>query len=87
MIRSSVRVKGSELDPQEMYQLATKAYVARGKDGYRSIENCVVLNDPDASPLLSTVVRNHISNVRRLVNFQRKKSCKVSLQCSPTKTR
>uniref|UniRef100_H2YPK8 5'-Nucleotidase C-terminal domain-containing protein n=1 Tax=Ciona savignyi TaxID=51511 RepID=H2YPK8_CIOSA len=60
VIQETVRVQGKPLDLERRYTMATKAYVARGKDGYSGLSKCQILTDPDSGPLLSTVVRNHI---------------------------
>ena len=77
IVQETVRIQGKRLVLNTTYHLATKAYVARGKDGYSSLSDCPLLNDPEASPLLSTVVRNHFSNVRRLEEFERNMNCKA----------
>ena len=70
------RIRGKLLDLKANYTL-TKAYVARGRDGYTCLNKCEILTDPDSGPLLSTVVRNHILNVKRLIDFEKKMSCTV----------
>ena len=74
----TIRVKGKPLELDRTYVMATKAYVARGRDGYTCLEKCRLLNDPDAGPLLSTVVRNHIQNVSLLKDFEEANNCTVS---------
>uniref|UniRef100_F6SKP5 5'-Nucleotidase C-terminal domain-containing protein n=3 Tax=Ciona intestinalis TaxID=7719 RepID=F6SKP5_CIOIN len=59
IVRDTLMVQGNPLDPTREYTMATKAYVARGKDGYTCLSKCRILTDPDSGPLLSTVVRNH----------------------------
>nr|CAB3242670.1 apyrase-like [Phallusia mammillata] len=77
VIRDTIRIGGSPLDMTREYTVATKAYVARGKDGYECLKNCKLKTDPDSGPLLSTVVRNHVKNVFKLLEFERRESCKV----------
>lgn len=79
VILETVRVCGQPIQLNTAYHLATKAYVARGKDGFQSLAKCPLLNDPDASPLLSTVVRNHLANVQRILDFETKNNCKIQI--------
>ena len=75
--RNLVRVNNQPLDVDRTYKMATKAYVARGRDGYSCLRDCPLLNDPDSGPILSTVVRNHIMNVNKLMEFEEQENCKV----------
>ncbi|XP_039269043.2 snake venom 5'-nucleotidase-like isoform X1 [Styela clava] len=70
VVRESVKIHGEPLDLERFYKLATKAYVARGRDGYECFRSCRLFNDPDSGPIVSTVVRNHISNVAQLLKHQ-----------------
>uniref|UniRef100_H2YPK7 5'-Nucleotidase C-terminal domain-containing protein n=1 Tax=Ciona savignyi TaxID=51511 RepID=H2YPK7_CIOSA len=79
VIQETVRVQGKPLDLERRYTMATKAYVARGKDGYSGLSKCQILTDPDSGPLLSTVVRNHIMNVSKLLEFEKNRNCKISI--------
>ena len=42
------------------YSLATKAYLAKGHDGYESFKGCPVLLDAECAPMLPTAVRCHL---------------------------
>ena len=74
----TIRIRGQPLELGRKYTMATKAYVARGRDGYDCLKECELLNDPDSGPLLSTVVRNHILNVHHLEVLEKAKDCRVS---------
>ena len=80
-MQETILIGGKPLDLNKNYKIATKAYVARGKDGYTSLKECKILTDPDSGPLLSTIVRNHLTNVNRLIDFQESRDCKVKLRC------
>ena len=77
VLRETVRVRGEAVQWTKKYKLATKAYVARGRDGYSGLTKCKLLIDPDSGPVLSTVVRNHIMNVKKLLDFEEKYACQV----------
>ncbi|CAK8675103.1 unnamed protein product [Clavelina lepadiformis] len=79
VVQETILIGGKPLDLNKNYKIATKAYVARGKDGYTSLKECKILTDPDSGPLLSTIVRNHLTNVNRLIDFQESRDCKVSI--------
>jgi len=79
VVQETILIGGKPLDLNKNYKIATKAYVARGKDGYTSLKECKILTDPDSGPLLSTIVRNHLTNVNRLLDFQENQDCKVSI--------
>ncbi|WIA18701.1 hypothetical protein OEZ85_003402 [Tetradesmus obliquus] len=60
VLHDSVTV-GSErapLDPAKTYTLATKAYLAEGKDGYDVLQGCRVVMDAEVCPVMPTVLRN-----------------------------
>ena len=47
------------VSPTAVYTLATKAYLAQGKDGYASLKRCEVAVDAEQAPLVPGLVRNH----------------------------
>ncbi|KAF6251135.1 Metallo-dependent phosphatase-like protein [Scenedesmus sp. NREL 46B-D3] len=62
---------GSErapLDASKTYALATKAYLAEGKDGYDMLHGCPVLMDAEVSPCMQTVLRNFF-NMLEVLNL------------------
>ena len=77
VVKETVRIRGKPLDLNHEYVMVTKDYVALGRDGYTCLSDCKVLTDPHSGPLLSTVVRNHFLNVNRLLDFEKRKLCKV----------
>lgn len=52
-----------DLDPKskKTYRLATKAYLANGKDGYDVLAKCKQLIDEENGPTLAYAVQNHFS--------------------------
>lgn len=77
VVRNSVNIHGKPLELKRYYKLATKAYVAKGRDGYECFSSCRLFNDPDSGPVVSTVVRNHISNVKQLLKHEEKMGDKL----------
>ncbi|GAB4813881.1 hypothetical protein N2152v2_000927 [Parachlorella kessleri] len=56
----SVMVNGTPLRLDAPYSLATKAYLAKGHDGYESFKGCPLLLDAECAPMLPTAVRCHL---------------------------
>lgn len=62
-----VQIQDSYLDLNKNdYRLATKAYLAMGKDGYDCLANCPVLVDEETGPILRVCVENHFESVKIL---------------------
>ncbi|XP_059158773.1 mannosylglucosyl-3-phosphoglycerate phosphatase-like [Physella acuta] len=59
-----VKVQDEYIDPDKEYRLATKEYVAQGKDGFDVLKDCEVLITSEQCPSLSTMVQNHFNAVR-----------------------
>ncbi|BFZ13573.1 hypothetical protein BsWGS_16611 [Bradybaena similaris] len=59
-----VKVQDEYIDPFKDYQLATKEYLALGKDGYDVFKQCPVLITAEECPSLSTMVQNHFEAVQ-----------------------
>eukprot|EP00884_Botryococcus_braunii_P000604 jgi/Botrbrau1/10544/Bobra.7_1s0022.1 len=57
VILSSVTVGGKPLELAHTYSVACKEYLARGKEGFSSLEGCEKLSDEEESPPLPTLVR------------------------------
>jgi 5'-nucleotidase len=57
VVADHVKVGDQPLQLEVTYRLATKAYLAEGKDGYTMLEDCSVLRDSETCPLLPTVMR------------------------------
>ena len=57
MLADSVKLGEQPLELEAKYRLATKAYLAEGKDGFTMLEDCPVLQDAETCPLLPTVLR------------------------------
>jgi 5'-nucleotidase len=64
VVASSVLVCGAPLDRDRVYRLATKKYLAGGKDGYDSFAGCPVLVDGENCSVLPVMLRNHFSALR-----------------------
>ena len=60
---ASVTVGGAPLRPAARYSLATKAYLAEGRDGYTSLLGGRVLVSRDCAPMLPTVLANHFTKL------------------------
>lgn len=68
IIPESVQVLGvhdgttyEPIQPLETYTLATKEYIAAGKDGFEMLTNCPITQDSEQTPNLPTMVRNALS--------------------------
>ena len=48
---------------QTTYRMVTKAYLAKGKDGYTCLPNAKILIDEENGPLLRFAVQNHFNAV------------------------
>eukprot|EP00295_Goniomonas_pacifica_P048322 CAMPEP_0175908896 /NCGR_PEP_ID=MMETSP0108-20121206/6829_1 /TAXON_ID=195067 ORGANISM="Goniomonas pacifica, Strain CCMP1869" /NCGR_SAMPLE_ID=MMETSP0108 /ASSEMBLY_ACC=CAM_ASM_000204 /LENGTH=869 /DNA_ID=CAMNT_0017230955 /DNA_START=3 /DNA_END=2610 /DNA_ORIENTATION=- len=60
VVQDSVQVNGQRLELQgREYLVATKAYLALGKDGYDVFKECRVVQDGESCPILPTMVHNH----------------------------
>jgi len=56
---ADVKVGGENLDLEQHYKLVTKAYLAKGKDGYDALAEGTVLLDDEAAPNLTSVVQDY----------------------------
>eukprot|EP00922_Rhytidocystis_sp_ex-Travisia-forbesii_P028850 GHVS01042283.1.p1 GENE.GHVS01042283.1~~GHVS01042283.1.p1 ORF type:complete len:658 (-),score=70.28 GHVS01042283.1:144-2117(-) len=68
LVKESVKVAmchdSNVLQPvqlQQKYQMATKEYLAFGKDGFDVLVNCPLIRDSEETPNLPTMVRNALS--------------------------
>jgi 5'-nucleotidase len=66
VVQGSVSVGGAPLQPDGTYSLATKAYLAEGRDGYDALLGAKLVQDSDCTPLLPTVIANHFLLLRTL---------------------
>ncbi|CAL1547871.1 unnamed protein product [Lymnaea stagnalis] len=62
--RQLVRVQDDYIDFDKDYRLATKEYVAQGKDGFDVFKHCEIVINAEQCPSLSTMVQNHFDAVR-----------------------
>jgi len=63
---------GSEpLDLGKTYRLCTKAYLAKGKDGYDCLCGSEMIVNEDDGPQLSTIVQNHFQSVGYLTGLRK----------------
>ena len=57
---ASIFINGEPIDMSKTYRVATKTYLAAGKDGFTSFADCEMLTpDVELCPLLPTCLRNH----------------------------
>jgi 5'-nucleotidase len=69
-----VIVGDEELDPKRLYRMATKAYLADGRDGYDVLTEATVLIDEENAPTLTTAVQNHFKAIAMKEGKTRKTS-------------
>ncbi|KAL4457316.1 hypothetical protein ABPG75_012181 [Micractinium tetrahymenae] len=69
IVPGSVTVGGADLQPDAAYSLATKKYLAEGRDGYEALAGAPLLCDLDCTPLLPTVIMNHFLLLRTVNRY------------------
>jgi len=74
IVPGSVTVKGAPLDNGKQYTLATKEYLAIGKDGFDCLLGAKVIVDAECGVVLPTVVANHFFKLEVLNKFGAKQS-------------
>jgi len=57
--RKFVKVGDDYVEKGKVYRMATKAYLAAGKDGYDCLAACKQLVDEENGPTLAYAVQNH----------------------------
>lgn len=68
----SVKIQGEELigsDPNKMWTIVTKTYLAEGKDGYDCLKGIQPLMDAECALLLSSMVRYWLTKARTIKMF------------------
>ena len=70
VLRESVFVDGQPLKHDQHYTVATKAYLASGKDGYDAFQEGTVVMEPEVGPILPTLVRNTFTELHVLNGFR-----------------
>jgi len=68
----SVKIGGEALDMLKTYSVATKAYLAKGKDGYDVMAGCKELMDAEDASNLQTMIHNVFTELKILNNMSRK---------------
>ena len=63
VIPGSVSVQGEALELDKRYNLATKAYLAQGRDGYAVLNQAQVVMDGETLPMLADLLRIHLANI------------------------
>ena len=63
VIPGSVSVQGEALELDKRYNLATKAYLAQGRDGYSVFNQARVVMDGETLPMLADLLRSHLANI------------------------
>jgi 5'-nucleotidase len=73
VVKDSIRVRGKTLAEHgegAMFTLATKQYLAKGKDGYNVFADCKVVIDEEEMPPLGTMVRRFFLELAVLNQFR-----------------
>lgn len=78
--RPSVKVSGEPLADDQTVSVVTKAYLAKGKDGFDVFAKCKVLVDEENAPILPTLVRNTFTELSVLNGFKMNTPKKVILK-------
>ncbi|XP_048576403.1 mannosylglucosyl-3-phosphoglycerate phosphatase [Nematostella vectensis] len=63
VIEESVQIAGQPIDKEKLYKVCTKAYIAKGKDGYDVLKEGKFLLDEESGPILPTIVENHFNSI------------------------
>lgn len=66
VLPGSVRVNGEPLDAAREYQVAIKAYLRQGKDGYTMFPDGRLIADEEDCPVIPTLIRNQFKAMRVL---------------------
>lgn len=66
IIPGTLQVGERPLDLSASYNVATKYYLASGKDGYTVFTKCNVISDGEGTPLLPDLIRQQFSTVHHL---------------------
>jgi 5'-nucleotidase len=66
----SIKIQNELLDLNKEYKLATKSFIADGKDGYDMFKDCIKLIDDENGPELFTIVENHFKTIEQLKSNQ-----------------
>ncbi|GMI18964.1 hypothetical protein TeGR_g4904 [Tetraparma gracilis] len=66
----SIKVKGEKVGKGDKFKVVTKAYLAKGKDGYDVFKDCPVLLDEESAPVLPTLVRNTFTELSIVNGFK-----------------
>jgi len=74
VIPGSVTVGDEPLEGEggRKYKVVTKAYLAKGKDGYGVFKDCKILVDEEEAPVLPALVRNTFTELSVLNGFKNK---------------
>jgi 5'-nucleotidase len=70
-----VEVDGEPMDPSKRYSIATRGYMARGKDGFESLnianEDVETVIDEEHGVLISTIIRQYFLSLKVLSRWKR----------------
>jgi len=69
-----VKVGDEYLDKNHHYKLVTKAYLAKGKDGYDALAKGTILVDDECAPNLTSAVQNHFQAIQMKTDKTRRTS-------------
>ncbi len=70
IVADSLMVGGEPMTEGRLVKVVTKAYLAKGKDGYDVFTECKVLVDEEEAPILPTLVRNTFTELSVLNGFK-----------------
>ncbi|KAL5466915.1 hypothetical protein EMCRGX_G031077, partial [Ephydatia muelleri] len=63
VLARSVCVDGTPVEPDHLYRLCTKGYLATGKDGYEVFKEAHVLVRQEEGPILDAIIANYLQEV------------------------
>ena len=69
--RDYVKVGDEYLDKSQHYKLVTKAYLAKGKDGYDALAKGTILVDDECAPNLTSAVQTHFQAIQTKIEKSR----------------
>ena len=69
-ILPGMKVNGVLVTPESTFKVCTKAYLAKGKDGYDVFAECEVLVNEEDSPILPTLLRNTFQELNIINGFK-----------------
>jgi len=62
----SIKIQNQTIDLKQEYIVATKVFLANGRDGYIMFKNCNYVIDEESGPTLFTIVENHFKAIEQI---------------------